>query len=159
MKPCKQPNATLCIEQLWMFAAGYRDPFSFCRLWRLPRGAFSWRCTPDYRPSSSTSLSYQPQKWARLNILHLMKMSQLWVIWRLKVSQFTDFILIQIRVVGWILCSSLSINNVYILFTTVQALVQNLPLTSKKRSVLAWSVLAWPGQCGTFVLKSTGGFE
>ena len=37
-------------------------------------------------------------------------------------------------------------------------LVQNLPLTSKKSSTLAWPALAWPGQSGTLVLKSTGGF-
>ena len=37
-------------------------------------------------------------------------------------------------------------------------LARNL-LGVKRIDRLAWPVLAWPGQNGTFVLKSTGGFE
>ena len=40
---------------------------------------------------------------------------------------------------------------------TIQ-LVQNLPLTSKQKFRVAWHGLAWPGQSGTFVLASMGGF-
>ena len=44
------------------------------------------------------------------------------------------------------------------IYRVTHLLVQNLPLTPKSGSVLAWPALAWPGQSGTLLLKSTGGF-
>ena len=47
------------------------------------------------------------------------------------------------------------------LYKVTISLVKNLLLTSKQKFLfgLAWTVLAWPVQNGTFVLKSTRGFE
>ena len=42
-------------------------------------------------------------------------------------------------------------------YRVTHQVVTNLPLTSKQSSLFAWPGLAWPGQNGTFVLKSTGG--
>ena len=45
------------------------------------------------------------------------------------------------------------------LYRVTNPLVQNLPLTSKQKFRFGQPVQAWPGQNGTFVLKSMGGFE
>ena len=47
------------------------------------------------------------------------------------------------------------------LYKVTHHVVQNLLLTSKQKFHfgLAWHGLAWPGQSGTFFLKSTGGLS